>query len=335
MTERLYPAASKLLPAIAFGDAAGLPTEGKSVEEIRLLYGEITELVPPAHHPFFRHADRGQTSDDTALSLATTEALLREDGFSLTSQRTAHIAAYHNARQMSGTTPMTARGWGKSTIGAVERMIQGVPPLEAGQKDGAGNGVVMKMGPLAVWQVLCEVDTATRYEQYDMFTTMTHDSDIARVCTRLHGDVIQALLGPDEPFEDVVRRTAHDVSPVFPDEAALLLRAVELPCQDGEELAARYARGRTGQQYGFYVPETLAIAYDIFLGAKGRMNTAVYRAVNLGGDSDSVASIVASMAVCQTGDMYTEPHEVSHVRNIDMLRRVSQELAWEALKGDT
>ena len=112
----------------------------------------------------------------------------------------------------------------------------------------------------------------------------------------------------------------------------MLHRAVYNPCQTDEELAERYAAGKLGTDYGFYAPETLAIAYDIFLGAGGDMQAAVYRAVNLGGDSDSTASIVAAMIACQSGGTYKEPPDMESVQGVEQLRTVSTQLAEAALR---
>ena len=73
-TERIYQAARQILPAIAYGDAAGLPVEGKPAECIRERYDRITELQAPSDHPFFPGSARGTVSDDTQLSLAVAGA---------------------------------------------------------------------------------------------------------------------------------------------------------------------------------------------------------------------------------------------------------------------
>lgn len=328
-TERIYQAARQILPAIAYGDAAGLPVEAMSAEQMSENYGRITELQAPSDHPFFPGSARGTVSDDTQLSLAVAESLIRTGGFSLESLTDEHIAAY---RQAPRTTEGAPCGWGGSTIKAVERMISGVPPRESGEKGKAGNGVVMKMAPLVVWQVLGEVDKRTRRGQYDLLTNMTHNSEIARICTRLHGEVLSALLEErtvSEAADSFIRNLAVNN---FSKESELLYQAVHSPCQTDEDLAERYAAGKSGTDYGFYVPETLAIAYDIFLGAGGDMQAAVYRAVNLGGDSDSTASIVAAMIACQSGGAYKEPPDMESVQGIEQLRTVSTQLAEAALR---
>ena len=327
--ENIYNAACGVLPAIAYGDAAGLPVEAMSAEQISENYGRITELQAPSDHPFFPGSARGTVSDDTQLSLAVAESLIRTGGFSLKSLADEHIAAYRQAPRTAEGVPC---GWGGSTIKAMERMISGVSPRKSGEKGKAGNGVVMKMAPLIVWQVLGEVDGRTRRGQYDLLTNMTHNSEIARICTRLHGEVLSALLEGrtvSEAADSFIRNLAVNN---FSKESELLHRAVYNPCQIDEELSERYAAGRSGTDYGFYVPETLAIAYDIFLGAGGDMQAAVYRAVNLGGDSDSTASIVAAMIACQSGGVYKEPPDMESVQGIEQFRTVSTQLAEAALR---
>ena len=327
--ENIYNAACEVLPAIAYGDAAGLPVEGKPAEYICERYGRIAELQAPSDHPFFPGSARGTVSDDTQLSLVVAESLIRTGGFSLKSLAAGHVAAY---RQAPRTTEGAPCGWGDSTIKAMERMISGVSPRKSGEKGKAGNGAVMKMAPLVVWQVLGEVDKRTRRGQYDLLTNMTHNSEIARICTRLHGEVLSALLEgrtvPEAADRFIQALAVND----FSKESELLYRAVYHPCQTDEELAERYAAGKSGTDYGFYAPETLAIAYDIFLGAGGDMSAAVYRAVNLGGDSDSTASIVAAMIACQSGGAYKESPDMESVQGIEQLRTVSTQLAEAALR---
>lgn len=327
-TERIYQAARQILPAIAYGDAAGLPVEAMSAEQISENYGRITELQAPSDHPFFPGSARGTVSDDTQLSLAVARSLIN-NGFSLESLADEHVAAYRQAPRAAEGVPC---GWGGSTVRAVERMISGVSPRESGEKDKAGNGVVMKMAPLVVWQVLGEVDGRTRRGQYDLLTNMTHNSEIARICTRLHGEVLSALLEGRTVSEAADRFIQTLAVNDFSKESELLYQAVYNPCQTDEELVERYAAGKSGTDYGFYVPETLAIAYDTFLGAGGDMSAAVYRAVNLGGDSDSTASIVAAMIACQSGGAYKEPPDMESVQGIEQLRTVSAQLAEAALR---
>ena len=328
-----FSAANTLIPSIAYGDSFGLAAEGKSAEEIRERYGKITELIAPVAHPFFPYETVGVTSDDTQLSVAVAEGLINAGGFSLSAQAERHIAIYRETPQIRDSEGvLLARGWGKSTIQALENLMDGVAPEQAGFKGGAGNGVVMKMAPLALWQTVQGIERRVRYEQDDALTTMTHDSDIARFCTRLHGDVLDALLTGDGQLDTIVNGAIKDIEQDFPRESQLLLRAVADPCASFDELVERYAEGKSGKRYGFYVPETLAISYDILFGSGGDFKTAVEWAANLGGDADSTASIVASMIACSTDGTFEKPYDFTEVQKYDELLRVSAELEQIAQK---
>lgn len=334
MSENIRHRTRALLPAIAYGDAAGLPFETKHVTKIQAQYGYVDRLVAPEDNPFFKGDwPAGTTSDDTQLSVAVAESLIRSGGFSLQDQAARHIEAYYETPQPEGGTGTITRGWGKSTTESIERLIAGVRPEHSGHPGGAGNGIVMKLAPLAIWQALSSADAVERRQHYDQLTAMTHDSDIARACTRLHGDVLSSLLqhSSTEGLADAVMAGIDVMTGEFPDEAAIIRRAVTRPCTSFEQLAQRYTSEKTGFQYGFYVPETLAIVYDIMLGAEGDFNTAVFRAVNLGGDCDSTASIVASM-MNMTGEMDATPADMHHVQDLDKLYVISANLATIALK---
>ena len=322
-----------LLPAIAYGDAAGLPTEAKSAQWIRDHYGRIDQLVPPDHNGIFKGEwPAGTTSDDTQLSRVVARSLVNCRRFSLDDQAAGHIDAYQENVVGRAEGRTVVRGWGRSTTEAIERVMQGVDPHVAGQPDGAGNGIIMKQAPLAVWHGGQQTPRDRRYWHYDELTTMTHDSDIARACTRIHGEVLLGLLR-DEPFEVTIVRQLASYSQAFSSEMSLLARAVTEPCRNDAELEARYAEGKSGFKYGFYAPETLAIAYDIYAGSDD-FATAVYRAVNLGGDSDSVASTVAAMMTLAgkvTSD--TVPADVRETDDYFRNRSLSKQLARAAFTG--
>lgn len=329
MSERLQNVARELLPAIGYGDAAGLPVETKSEKYIRKNYGYISELKPSVNNPFYGgEREAGSTSDDTQLSQAVAESIIEQQGFSLTSQAHHHLRAYHDTPRSYDGEKLIVRGWGGSTTNSMQRLERGVLPEHSGEENGAGNGIIMKMAPLAVWQALAEIDSETRMHQYDALTSMTHDSNLARFCTRIHGEVLSKVLETEDlaSIPEMVHRMVDGVDD-FSDDVALLLRAVDTPCRSFDELTERYATGKSGFQYGFYVPETLAIIYDIALGSNGDFETAVFRAVNLGGDSDSTASTIASMIACASGGEYKKPRDMEKIEDIETLRKVSNKLA--------
>lgn len=326
--QKVRAVAEKLLPAIAYGDAAGLPFETKSAEDIRAkMHGVyVTSLQPTEHNDYFPGLHEvGTTSDDTQLSRAVARSLVQARGFSLESQARELVYEYHHNPTVMISGHEYPRGWGGSTTAAARAIEQGMDPSMSGHEKGTGNGVIMKMAPLAMYQALQAVSPATRCAQYDQLTTMTHDTHIAREMTRLHGEVLHGLLG-GVSVREVVRQHVLLFESGFSDEARMLELSVESPCEDFDSLVARYATGKPGKKYGFYVPETLAMSYDIFAAAEGNYTDAVWLAANLGGDCDSTASIVGAMCIAHNPDQVF-PQDIDKVEDIATIREESRKLA--------
>ena len=72
--------------------------------------------------------------------------------------------------------------------------------------------------------------TSRHARSNDLFTTMTHNTDIARACTRLHGEVIGVLLKDDAPFDRHRCRARHRSS----------LELVEAVCQGFEFFLVKF-----------------------------------------------------------------------------------------------
>ena len=53
MKEKIISTGSKLIPAVAYGDAAGLPVETLSAQKIEYDYGYINQIVSPPLNPFY------------------------------------------------------------------------------------------------------------------------------------------------------------------------------------------------------------------------------------------------------------------------------------------
>ena len=337
-----------LIPSIAYGDAAGFPLETKSYRFIAHAHGEINQLIETVDGPFDgKSFPAGHWTDDTQLSIAVANSLIRANQFSLPSVVDTHIDAYNETEKIKMPSGrIRLRGWGGSTTRSMQRIIEdNVSPFVSGEKDGSGNGILMKMASLAYWQVARNVSDAERYRQYDQLTTMTHDGDVSRVCTRVHGDVLKYLLTEEfsnQTFIDIIAYSAsrHEQAlGAAPEVSKNLAYLSQSPHPTSEEILAQYnsrAEGLTdkefGFKYGFHAAETLALAYGAFLKADGDFHRSVYGAVNLGGDTDSTASIAAAMVNFAARGEYELPVDFNEVNDLDRLFRVSRTLAAKALE---
>ena len=131
---------------MAIGDALGAPIEGipwKKRKEI----GRVEGYISNGDHPWNSRLIQGQWTDDTQLMLVVAESLIANGGrINMDDMAARHVAALTEAREKG-------LGWGRTTTLAVERLATGVHWNESGknlgEKCGAGNGVAMKMVPIA------------------------------------------------------------------------------------------------------------------------------------------------------------------------------------------
>jgi ADP-ribosylglycohydrolase len=333
-TNKLKHQGESLIPAIAYGDAAGLPVETRSAAYIEKHYGTIDHLIPTHENPFFLgEYSPGLWSDDTQLSIAVARGLTNADGFDIEALAETHVAAYDDTTNMQcekdGKVVTVKRGWGGSTTAAMERLKDGVSPELSGTKDGSGNGILMKMAPLIYWQVARDTPREERYEQLDRLTNMTHDSDVARLCTRIHGDVLHYLLMQDYNKDDFLALldesiTKHEFATGLPGAIRDLLGYLH-----GDMTKESILMRTDGK--GFYAPQTLAMAYGSFVMYEGDFTSSVYEAVNLGGDTDSTASIVAAMANFKSREALVLPDDHKKLDQLAFLKKASQDLASTAL----
>lgn len=347
--EQYRRTAEKLLPVVAYGDAAGVPVETKSADYIAQHHGQIDQLISATDNMYFTGEwPAGSTSDDTQLTVAVIKALLRVGAFDLRAIADEHITAYHETPDVYIGDRIKKLGWGGSTTSSIRRIIDGVSPLESGHPEGTGNGILMKMGGLPLLQAAEGTEHRVRYNQYDQLTNMTHDTDIARITTRVHGDVLTHLMTnhyhPWTFVEDVVQiaeyherqfRSTWDISnALLPLRSIARGRNVERHIREWSAEWAEQAGATTdqeiGKSYGFYAPQTLALAYGAFIdGTYGDnrrpdFEKTVYSAVNNGGDADSTASIAASMYNFAWKGNFTLPSDIEKLKNIDDLRTLSQ-----------
>jgi len=322
-----------LIPAAAYGDAAGLPMETRSAQYIAEHHGVISELLPTKLNPLFETSeDTGNWSDDTQLTLAVAKAIIKANGFDLATQAEMQLAVYNDESipKIERKGKMIKQGWGGSTVDAMEKLNAGVDPTKSGTVGGAGNGVLIKMGPLAYLHGVRRPIVQTIYEQYDQFTNMTHDSPEARMTTKVHGDMLAYLLRDEydkKQFMNVLEGSLaiHEFKETFGTRLDLGYLRNQLKYLYGtvnKETILSETDGR-----GFFAPQTLAMAYGAFIANDGEFTPSVYEAVNLGGDTDSIASIVAVMSAFKTKKPLRMPIDHQNLDRLPKLKSVSRQLA--------
>lgn len=341
---KTFEVGAGLLPVVAYGDSMGLPFEAQKP----IKNGSLTELPSLIYNKFLDipvelRGSKGIWSDDTHLSLASAKSLIRSNGFDLADQALAHVEAYRHVQGANEdgdfippiVTLERNNGFGGSTVRSIGRLSIGVDPLYSGEVNGGGNGVLMKLAPLVFWQRTTGVEAEIAQKQIVEFTKMTHNSDDAVVCSLVHADVLGDLLTAgqsetDDTLQDLYQRaitraeTYELALGAAPNTSSVLKRLHSMGGISRSKVLLAAEKG------GFYAPETLLMAYGSFL-IEPEFPASVHRAAELGGDSDSIASIVATMSLFYSGEI-TRPDDMDSVFAVERLQRVSRELAGFALQ---
>lgn len=328
----------RLLPAIAYGDAAGLPFE--SHKESPQAESSVTELQDTTRNPYIGPYPAGTWSDDTHLSIAVARSLETANGFDLESQAVWHNLAY---RHVLGSvaiqelippivTTDKQNGWGRGTTMSVKRLIDGVPPTESGEETAAGNGVLMKLAPLVFWQLARQTPQTEAEEQLTALTRMTHRASEALVASLVHYQYLKHLfvggVSPQDLLQVSYEQAQHYEAAVGT-EPVLSRRLEQLVLADTLD---REVVLKAAPKKGFFAPETLVMAYGSFA-LQATAPESVFRAVELGGDADSVGSIVATLSLATNPvDVLKDRSDYSNIHAIDRIEKVSRNLAQAAYR---
>ena len=141
------------------GDVLGAPHEGSGADDIRHRMGAnvrnpILTFARNSHsHPDPKRWDKFSWTgtDDTQLTHVVAKSLIEAHGFNARHQAESHVAA----------AQVSTEGWGKAQVSGARELGAFFRDSERGRSfdvwptakpdEGLGNGVAMKVMPLALW----------------------------------------------------------------------------------------------------------------------------------------------------------------------------------------
>ena len=263
---------------LAIGDALGVPVEFRNRDTYH-----ISDMVGYGTY----NQPAGTWSDDTSLSLALIEHLCEDSDLNgLMDKFVAYRQGY-----------LTPFGYcfdiGVATNQAIERYLAGVSPEKCGgtsERDN-GNGALMRISPLAL--LLYEnFDFSYRSKIIEKYTKLTHAHPRSIVASILYVQLLigfllnirlEKLLCQSKPYlEDYFKKKSE-----YWEEYQEHFREIfdrEFYQKSREDIAS------TG-----YVVDTLKACLWC-LGITDSFEEAVLKAINLGGDTDTIGAITGTLA---------------------------------------
>ena len=243
---------------LVVGDALGVPVEFKARDTFHVddMIGYGTYNQPP-----------GTWSDDSSLTLATMESIIRKGGidpadmmnnFSVEWYYKGEFTPYGKVFDIGGTTEA-----------AIRRFNSGIEPLKCGLNHYKhnGNGSLMRILPLALMP--------SSMTDINNVSSLTHAHEISRRACRLYVGTAEQLLKGASLWE--------------------VIGCSGIWVKDFDRIPKIYKLNRDEIRSTGYVVDTLEAAlWCVYHTSSYR--DCVLTAVNLGGDTDTIAAVAGGLA---------------------------------------
>eukprot|EP00028_Trichosphaerium_sp_Am-I-7-wt_P000814 CAMPEP_0168523456 /NCGR_PEP_ID=MMETSP0405-20121227/9994_1 /TAXON_ID=498012 /ORGANISM="Trichosphaerium sp, Strain Am-I-7 wt" /LENGTH=362 /DNA_ID=CAMNT_0008545333 /DNA_START=160 /DNA_END=1248 /DNA_ORIENTATION=+ len=299
----------------AVGDAKGIPFEMKTYEEIQAhpgrnkLYAKCTDhpLMPVGYGP-------GKQTDDTQLTCAMARAIMKANCVNMEVMAEEHIKEWQ----------ISVAGWG-GTKKSIEKLSRGIRWSKTGRESAIGNGVMMKMCPLAFFYAFSKnYNKEEQLEEISTLTKMTHGSPSTLVTTALftkfaeylyshpstldtsseRKDFLKKVIGLAEEMEQLyIPKTLEDeewISKSQYNDYDEYLRTVKAVSPQLKQLLANFST-LTDQKLisisnggGFFCVDSLVMIIGLLM-RKPPTFEVILDAVYIGGDTDSNAAMIGGI----------------------------------------
>lgn len=290
------------------GDILGVPVEFTSRKERDVDPVQEMRAYGTYHQPF------GTWSDDTSLTLCLIDAMCND--FSLEKVAKNMILFY---RQAEFTPHGEVFDIGNATREAIERMELGITPSDCGGKKESdnGNGSLMRVLPLAYYGRNLEEKELVHL--IELVSSLTHGHVRSKfACIFYVVYAIQLMEGKDkiEAYHKTVEFIYRNCQLEYEQEYEVYHRVLNKELFQIERKDIK----STG-----YVVDSLEASLWAFFNAQS-FKEVVFQAVNLGGDTDTIASIAGGLAGIYYGFKDIPNNWIQCIAKKEMLQSLFQEL---------
>ena len=269
------------------GDALGVPVE--FIPRQKLLSHPVSELAGGGNRGY----PAGTWSDDSSMTLCALESLTERQGYDGTDMMGRFARWAQEGYMTSIGRPF---GIGRTTLSAICRFLRGEHSSAYGGKSERdnGNGSLMRILPVVLYNYFCRTDGSDgeKLETVSHASALTHGHPRAQAACGVYSFIAEELLyRPEKASIPLgIKKSSefyqgHEEYPHFS-----RLFSDEFPSLPAEEIKS-----------GGYVVDTLEAAIWCLMNS-GTYKDCVLKAVNLGGDTDTVAAVAGGLAGILYGD---------------------------------
>lgn len=290
-----------ILYAGVVGDALGVPVEFEKRDSYYIDSMTTGTWEQPA----------GSWSDDTSFTLPLIENLMTNKSYDDLMQKFVNYM-FHNEYTPNGV----AFGIGNTCAKALRNWsVNHYPALECGDPsvEANGNGALMRLAPLAI-HLANEKDISKRLDLEREYTSLTHRHPRSIVASYIYLEIIHDLLNGcslRSSLDNLPNRLTQALQGRF--DELKELSYFEAMFQPDFATTLR----KEIKSSGYVVDTLLASTWSVLNSTS--IDGAVILAVNLGEDTDTIASITATLASCENLSDHINDDWKSQLQNKSLL----------------
>lgn len=309
----------------ALGDAMGAATETRSTKQIIDRFnGLVKDVITPPNDVFARGFKRGSVTDDFSLAYVTAQTILDNDG--IINDEIARLSLINWSK-----TPYFVLA-GPTTIKTINRLI-GIENNDNNfikyDSSKGSDGGAMKISPIGL---LSNGDVDLAIKNAIIICRITHFNSTALSGACAVAAAVSEALNENASVDSMIEaglkgaligeRYAKKSDKELANPS--VYKRIKLACN----IATKY-KGNIGKTMkeladiigsGLSASETVPCAFGLFKACEGKTFKSVVAGVNIGGDTDTVATIVGALSGTLEG-YYDEDylHLINEVNNYDLL----------------
>lgn len=290
-----------VLLGTAIGDALGVPFETKLANYEPLLAWDGKSFLGSEHHKL----TPGQYSDDTQFSLAIAESLIENRGFDPDDLAARYVELFASK---------SIRGYGKTTLMAIQNLQSGKHWSESGIAGSYGNGTAMRSAPFGVY---------FRNDLQSLINICKIDSAITHASEEAEAGSIAIALTAAYALNDDLDGLLEKLWEVLPDSKVKSSVYSLDSLVDSKYITPFEALRVLGTKAD--VRQTVPAVLYCFLKFNSYQE-AVVAAIRAGGDTDTTAAIVGALFGAKLGIKSMDPLLTAAVEESDKLIRLDSQL---------
>jgi len=284
---------------LAIGDALGMPVEGLSPDEIRQRFGRVTDFLPSPYGDL----NAGEWTDDTEQMILLAESILEK----------TYLNPENFAEKLKSWATLSGIRIGPTTREALQNLAAGIPWSRSGVYADTC-GAAMRVLPIGlVYNFSLEL-----VERYAVISSIvTHRSDAAvggAVAVAVATACVCSGMGHEKLVEEVVERTS--------DYDELLADKIQYSF-DISSLEVDVAAEKLGTSMSVW--DAVPMAFFCFFSSES-YEECILKAVNAGGDTDSIAAMAGGMKGTEVGIEDIPEKWVKKVKDSDYLIELADRL---------